>query len=155
MIDLAPVRREDAELLAMLQHDAFLPIWEIYHDERNPCLRGAEDIADRLDNPRNSYFRIISDGETVGGIWFYRISDEGKYYLNRLYVAPERQRQGIASAALKLGIGRLKNAGRIEVDFPTGLEKNRRFYESCGFADTGRRIESAGMKLSIYEKIIG
>lgn len=43
-----------------------MTLYEKYHDEGNPFLRGPEDILRRL-NKYNRYFTIFCDGKIVGG----------------------------------------------------------------------------------------
>ena len=54
-ISIRPTLASEAEELASIQKKAFFPLYEKYHDEGNPYLRGAEDILRRL-NDSNRYF---------------------------------------------------------------------------------------------------
>lgn len=92
----------EAEELSQIQKAAFKPLFEKFHDEGNPFLRGPEDILCRL-NKFNRYFTILYDDKMVGGI-FYRLygkrgpADEiraGEYYLACIYIHPEYQNKGI------------------------------------------------------------
>lgn len=100
---------DDVEQLLVIQKAAFKPLYEKFHDEGNPYLRGAEDILWRL-NKNNRYFTILFENKIVGGI-FYRLRgrlspdkelDEGEYYLGRLYVHPDYQNKKIAREAILL-----------------------------------------------------
>ncbi len=153
---------EEAEILAYIQQAAFKPLYEAYHDEGNPYLRGAEDILCRF-NEKNRYFTILCDDDIVGGV-LYRVSGkrspwdvlaEGEYYLARVYVKPELQGRGIARTAIQLCEKEFPDAVAFYVDFPEDLEKNRRCYESVGYCDTGKRIRMEGAPtLAMFEKII-
>lgn len=86
----------EAEELSQIQKAVFKPLYEKYHDEGNPYLRGPEDILRRL-NKSNRYYTILHDGKIVGGI-FYRLYgkrspsdeiDDGEYYLARIYIHPD------------------------------------------------------------------
>ena len=153
---------EEAEILAYIQQAAFKPLYEAYHDEGNPYLRGAEDILCRF-NEKNRYFTILCDDDIVGGV-LYRVSGkrspwdvlaEGEYYLARVYVKPELQGRGIARTAIQLCEKEFLDAVAFYVDFPEDLEKNRRCYESVGYCDTGKRIRMEGAPtLAMFEKII-
>lgn len=134
----------EAEELSAIQKAAFKPLYDRYHDSANPYLRGAGDILWRL-NRDNRYYTILADGEIVGGI-YYRLSGkrspvhdiaQGEYYLARIYVHPDRQREGIAREALRLSEKEFPDARTFYVDFPADLDKNRRFYSSAGYGDTG------------------
>ena len=65
MITIRETQETDVDLLCEIQKEAFAPLYERYHDPSNPCLRGREDIANRLNNPTFRYFTIEVDGEQV------------------------------------------------------------------------------------------
>ena len=150
----------EAKELSQIQKAAFWPLYEKYHDEGNPYLRGEEDILRRL-NPYNRHFTILCDGKIVGGI-FYRCAgtrppkikiEKGDYYLCRVYVHPDYQRKGIASRAILLCEKEFPDAKAFYVDFPQDLEKNRRCYEKAGYKDTGEILEEEGAPtLAMYRK---
>ncbi len=163
MITIRSATEQDAEVLTQLQKDAFRPLYERYHDEANPYLRGVEDVLGRLDSPYFRYFCILEDGEIVGGVLYkcqgrIPFSDrlgEREYYLQRVYVKPERQCQGIAQKAILLCEKEFPDAKRFTVDFPEDLIKNRRCYEKAGFCDTGMRLEvEPGLVLACFEKTL-
>ncbi len=161
MIHIRATVETDAQILADIQRQAFLPLYERYHDSGNPCLRGIEDVANRLGSPFFRYFTILDDGEIVGGI-LYRckggtpMGDElkdGKYYLQRVYIKPEQQCKKIAQTAILLCEKEFADATCFSVDFPEDLIKNRKCYEAAGFCDTGKRMEvEPGLVLAYYEK---
>ena len=152
----------EAEELSQIQKAAFQPLYETFHDEGNPFLRGSEDILRRL-NKSNRHFTILLDGTMVGGI-FYRLYGkrsptdtigEHEYYLARIYIHPEYQNQGIARAAILLCEKEFADAACYYVDFPEVLEKNRKCYQSAGYRDTGERITVEGAPtLAMYQKTV-
>lgn len=163
MVTIRPTKEQDAKTLCEIQQAAFLPIYELYHDAGNPCLRGIEDITRRLHSPYFRYFTILENDEIVGGIFykcigrtpFYDGLEAGEYYLQRLYIQPERQSRGIARTAILLCEKEFPDAKKFTVDFPKELEKNRRCYTHAGFRDTGKELEAEpGLVLVIYEKRI-
>ena len=163
MVSIRETTQEDAVLLAEIQKQAFLPLYERYHDAGNPCLRGVEDIANRLPSPVFRYFTILEDNEIVGGVLykckgkgpFFDALQPGEYYLQRVYVTPARQSKGIAQTAILLCEKHLPDAKKFMVDFPEDLQKNRRCYEKAGFRDTGRRLETdPGVVLACFEKYV-
>lgn len=160
MITIRPTIKNDVNKLCELQKSAFFPIYQQYHDAGNPYLRGAEDILCRLDSPTFKYFTILDDGEIVGGV-LYRCEgntpftklQEGEYYLVRIYVQPNRQGLGIGKTAILLCEKEFNNATKFYVDFPKGLNKNRKCYESAGFYGNGQYLEvESGLVLLAYEK---
>lgn len=162
-ISIKPTQENESLELCSIQQAAFLPLYEKYHDEGNPYLRGEEDISDRLNSDYFRYFTIFSDGEIVGGVLykrkgrtpFVRNLEEGQYYLQRVYIKPEQQCKGIAQTAILLCEKELTNAKCFLVDFPEDLMKNKRCYEKAGFVDTGKRLQvQPNLVLACFEKII-
>jgi predicted N-acetyltransferase YhbS len=165
-IVIRPTVEEDAMRLAQIQRDAFLPIYEKYQDKGNPCLRGPEDILNRLQLPqRFLYFTILNNDDIVGGImyrkrgggFFFPNLQEGEYYLQRLYVDPKMQRRKIASTAIEYCEKKLckQGATAFYVDFPKDLNHNKLCFESIGFVDTGKELEvEPGLIFTFYEKIV-
>lgn len=152
----------EAEELSQIQKAAFKPLYEKYHDEGNPFLRGPEDILRRL-NKFNRHFTILYDDKAVGGV-FYRLygkrspTDEigvGEYYLARIYIHPDYQNKGIAREAILLCEKEFPDAKFYYVDFPEDMEKNRRCYQSAGYCDTGERICMDGAPtLAMFKKTV-
>lgn len=152
----------EAEELSKIQKAAFKPLYEKYHDEGNPFLRGPEDILRRL-NKFNRHFTILYDDKVVGGV-FYRLygkrspTDEigaGEYYLARIYIHPDYQNKGIARDAILLCEKEFPDARFYYVDFPEDMEKNRRCYQSAGYCDTGERICMEGAPaLAMFKKTV-
>lgn len=150
----------EAEELSQIQKAAFQPLYEKFHDEGNPFLRGSEDILRRL-NKFNRHFTILHKNKIVGGI-FYRLygkrspTDEigvGEYYLARIYIHPDYQNKGIARDAILLCEKEFADAKFFFVDFPEDMEKNRRCYQSAGYCDTGDRIcMEAAPALAMFKK---
>ncbi|MEE1139589.1 MAG: GNAT family N-acetyltransferase [Acutalibacteraceae bacterium] len=163
MITLRITTIEDVNALTAIQQNAFLPLYEKYHDAGNPCLRDERDILCRLNNPKFLYLTILSDEKIVGAI-LYRIKGStpfvknlrwGKYYLGRVYISPEYQNKGIATEAILQSENFLKKPRKLYVDFPEDLDKNRKCYTKCGYRDTGKRLETEpGLILACFEKRI-
>lgn len=162
-ISIRPTKEIEALELCNIQKAAFFPLYERYHDESNPYLRGVEDIANRLNSEYFRYFTIFSDEEIVGGVLykckgktpFFKSLKEGQYYLQRVYIKPEHQCKKIAQTAILLCEKEFPNATSFFVDFPEDLVKNRRCYEKAGFIDTGKRLqEQPDLVLACFEKHI-
>ena len=69
-ISIQVTKEAEALELSNIQKEAFQPLYEQYHDEGNPCLCGAEDIANRLNSEYFRYFTIFLEDEIVGGILY-------------------------------------------------------------------------------------
>lgn len=163
MISVRKTETADVQMLSDIQKAAFMPLFEKYRDEGNPALRGKEDIERRIGSEYFACFTIFEEDEVVGGLW-YKLKGttpsgealgDGRYYLQRVFIRPERQSKGIARQAILKAEKELADANTFLVDFPGDLIKNRRCYENAGFTDTGRRMRiQENLVLSIYEKKI-
>lgn len=156
-IEIKPAIADDAKALADIQQQAFKRLYDIYHDEGNPYLRGADEIQRWLERPNCKVFKILANGILVGGVAAWeRNGLPGEYYLARIYILPEMQKKGIASQAILLCEAEFPNASRWTLDFPADQPANRRCYEKAGYMDTGEmREQSEGkIKLALYEKRI-
>lgn len=156
-------RENEAIELCQIQKDAFLPLYEKYHDEGNPYLRGIEDITNRLNSEYFRYFTIFVDEEIVGGVLykckgrtpFIENLQEKQYYLQRIYIKPEQQCKRIAQTAILLCEREFPDANCYFVDFPEDLIKNKRCYEKAGFIDTGRRLQvQPGLVLACFQETL-
>ncbi|ACV61560.1 protein of unknown function UPF0157 [Desulfofarcimen acetoxidans DSM 771] len=156
-IALQPAATVDAEAMAAIQKKAFKRLYDIYHDEGNPFLRGVDEIMHWLERPNWKVFKIFADGILVGSIAACeRNGRPGECYLARLYVLPEMQGKGIASRAVLLCESKFPNASHWSLDFPADQPANRRCYEKAGYWDTGETREQSEGKitLALYEKRI-
>ena len=162
-ISLRITALSEVETLLQIQKAAFQPLYEKFHDEGNPFLRGAEDILWRF-NKNNRYFTILYENKIVGGI-FYRVNGRlspnvdlkaGEYYLGRIYIHPDYQNKGIARKAILMCEKEFPDAKTYYVDFPKELEKNRRCYESAGYVDSGEDLSWRGNNpvLSMLKKTV-
>jgi len=157
-VTIQPAAKRDARKLAAIQKKAFRRLYDIYHDEGSPYLRGADEIKKWLKRPNCRVYKILSDGVLCGGVAFWERNSDGKpsgeFYLARIYVLPEMQGAGIAPRAIALCEAEVPWAKRWTLDFPEGENPNRRCYEKAGYTDTGERREQSGgaITLAIYEK---
>ena len=164
MISVRKTLAEDVKILWEIQTNAFMPLYERYKDQGNPALRDETDISRRLGSEYFSCFTILLDGEIVGGLW-YKVKGscvgeetlgDGKYYLQRVFIAPDMQSKGIAQRAILESEAYFEDAKTFLVDFPEDLKKNRRCYEKAGYRDTGKRVYvQEGLVLACFEKKIG
>ena len=139
---IIPATAADAEALAAIQRQAFKRLYDIYQDEGNPYLRGADEIKAWLERPNWRIYKIIADGVLCGGVSFCeRNGMPGVYYLARIYILPELQGKGIASKAILLCEKTVDNANLWTLDYPVNEIANRRCYEKAGYKDTGERRE--------------
>lgn len=158
-VEIFPATLADAEALVAIQQKAFKRLYDIYHDEGNPYLRGTDEIEKWLSRPNSYVYKILAGGELVGGVAFWERRGRGlpgEYYLARIYILPEMQRKGIASTAITLCEATVYNANRWTLDFPIDQIANRLCYEKAGYKDVGETREQSEGKivLALYEKSI-
>lgn len=156
-VEIVPATIKDAEDLVTIQKSAFKRLYDIYHDDGSPYLRGTDEIIRWLESPNWQVYKILADGALCGGVSFYeRNGMPGVYYLARIYISPRMQSNGIASRAILLCEAAVTNASIWTLDFPVDQIANRRCYEKAGYTDTGERREQSGgaITLALYEKYI-
>jgi RimJ/RimL family protein N-acetyltransferase len=154
-IEIVPAEEKDGEALTAIQKKAFKRLYDIYHDEGSPYLRGTEEFTQWLNRPNFYVYKIFADDILCGGIAFGE-RRESEFYLTRIYILPEMQGKGIASSAITLCEAEFPHIKRWYLDFPVNENANRRCYEKAGYTDTGERRQQSGgaIKLALYEKII-
>jgi len=156
-VEIIPAAICDADALTSIQQQAFKRLYDNYHDEGSPYLRGADELAMWLDRPNWHVYKILADGVLCGGVSFCERNDiPGEYYLARIYITPELQGEGIAGTAISLCEATVANANRWTLDFPVNETTNRRCYEKAGYTDTGEQREQSGgaITLAYMEKIV-
>lgn len=154
-VAIVPATAADAEALVAIQKKAFERLYNLYHDEGSPYLRGTDEIIEWLARPNWHVYMITADDELCGGVSFCeRLKQPGEYYLARLFVLPQMQGKGIASKAIGLCEATVHNANHWTLDFPIDQAANRRCYEKAGYQDTGEiRAQNQGkIVLALYEK---
>jgi len=84
----------------------------------------------------SSVFVAESAGGVIGFAQYVRRS-AASVELTRIYVLPERQRDGIGIRLLNAGLAELAKAGRehLTVAVKSGNANGRRFYEKAGFGE--------------------
>jgi len=156
-IKIIPATANDAEALTDIQRKAFKRLYDIYHDEGSPFLRGSDEIIQWMEHPNWRTYKIFADDALCGGVSFCELDEKpGEYYLARIYILPELQGKGIASTAILMCESTVENAKRWRLDFPAEQIANRRCYEKAGYKDTGERREQSGgaITLAYMEKAI-
>lgn len=154
-VEIVPATTKDVEALVTIQKSAFKRLYDIYHDDGNPYLRGTDEIIQWLERPNWQVYKILADSVLCGGVSFCeRNGMPGVYYLARIYISPKLQGKGIASTAILLCEAAVTNASIWTLDFPVDQIANRRCYEKSGYIDTGERREQSdgAITLALYEK---
>lgn len=152
-VTLEKATMADADALVNIQKQAFERLYNIYHDDTNPYLRGTEEF-ERWFGRGHHVYKIYADGILAGGITVFDRGADG-YYLARIYILPELQRKGIAKRAIELCENNYPDVCRWFLDYPEDQIANKRCYEGCGYVDTGsRRAMNEKLILVDAEKLI-
>ena len=118
----------------MTDYDALVSLWERGGLPYRPDGRDARAaIAREIDGNASIFLAAESEGRLIGAV--LGTHDGRKGWINRLVVAPERQREGIARALVEAVVERLSER---DIRIVTCLieDWNRtsaRFFESLGF----------------------
>ena len=96
-----------------------------------------ESLRRTLATPGSSLFVAESNGDVVGFAQFVRRPPDAAE-LTRIYVLPDRQRDGIGMRLLDAGLTEFAGEGlkQLTVEVERDNRNGRRFYERAGFAET-------------------
>lgn len=97
------------------------------------------------------YHAVTVAGDLAGGAIVFP-KGGGHFELGRLYIAPERQGQGIGKQVMSLLFAAYPQAFRWTLDTPTWNRRTRAFYEGLGFVAVGELRHPGGPDLVLYER---
>jgi ribosomal protein S18 acetylase RimI-like enzyme len=104
----------------------------------------------------NMYFGVAKEdsGTIVGLVTISRL-DPDNLILNRLYVLPDQQRQGIGQQLLQEGIRNFPGAKKMYLEIQDQNPKGLSFYQKQGFKELKRKedqIDGATINVIVMEK---
>lgn len=154
-VELVLATEKDAELLHQMKYEAFLPLYEKYHDdETSPVKESMEKVIRCIQMENSDYYLIKFQNEFVGGVRIVE-KQEGVFSISPMYILPEYQNRGIGYAAIQKVIALYPKA--ITWRLATILQEKRdcHFYEKCGFYRSGWKKEiNELMDVVGYEKVL-
>lgn len=100
-------------------------------------------IASQIRNP-DFFFGIAKDGKNVVGLTTVRRLDEDTLMMDRLYVHPDYQRQGIGTKLMEETIQSFPGANRLRLEVEEQNQKGIDFYRKQSFLEISRRTEKVG-----------
>jgi GNAT superfamily N-acetyltransferase len=147
---LRPARPGDAGPLAVISQRSF---------DSNRLL-GAPAVPPGYDDPAwqrrmmrtGDYWCVVVDGDLAGGAIVFDAGEEGRE-LGRVFLDPDRFRQGIGTRVMELVFAEYPDAGRWILDTPVGNPRTEAFYEGLGFTRFGSLTLDNGVELALYEKL--
>lgn len=98
-----------------------------------------ERFVQNLDKNPNELFIIAKDGDKVVGVCGF-VKREEVNQLQRIYVLPEYQGKGIGKKFWAEGLKFFGKGKRIIVQLADYNENAKKFYETLGFKDNGKRF---------------
>jgi ribosomal protein S18 acetylase RimI-like enzyme len=116
-----------------------------------------EALASQAQHP-DTYFAIAKDtsGKIVGLITVRKIDDKA-IFMNRLYIHPDHQRQGIGSKLYESAIKNFPTAKVMRLEVEEENKKGLSFYLKQGFREVERKIdeiEGETLKTIVMEKTL-
>jgi len=154
-VQLVLSTESDAKLLHQMKREAFLPLYEKYHDdETSPAKEDLDKVIRSIQMENSDYYLIRFQRRPVGGV---RVAEKQSriFYISPLFILPEFQKQGIGSAVIQKLFDRYPQAAVWRLDTILQERGNCRLYEGCGFVRTGgENVINEYMTLIDYEKIL-
>ena len=157
-VQLRRAAMEDAEAIHRMKHAAFWPLYEKYHDDAtSPALELLGKVKAQLAQPGSDWFLIQRRGESVGALRIVRErTEEGLpcCRISPLFVLPEHQRQGIATAALTAAFALYPEAAQWRLSTILQEHGNCRLYEKLCFRRTETEPSAyPGMDFADYTRL--
>ena len=153
-VRLVKASAENAELIHSLQKDAFMPLYERYHDDgTSPALETVSSVAEKIDY--SDFLIIYLDDTPVGGVRVRRFENDGDVARNisPLFVIPEYWDKCIGSEVMKILFDTYDDADKWTLATVEEDERNFHFYEKHGFIPIGTRsVINERMTIIGYEK---
>lgn len=152
-IQLILATPKDAEVIHKMKYEAFLPLYETYHDdETSPVKEPLDKVIWKLQQEKSDYFLITFQGVSVGAV---RVVEKEKsvFYISPIFILPEYQNQGIGGKVINQLFALYPDAVTWKLDTILQEKGNCHLYEKCGFQKTGKETKiNENMTLIDYEK---
>lgn len=157
-VRLLRAQASDAHLIHRMKHEAFLPLYERYHDDgMSPALELLSKVKNQLDAPSTDYYLIRVDGQIVGALRIVRERTEAGLpccRISPLFVLPEHQGHGYAQAAIRAAFGMYPEAAQWRLSTILQEHGNCRLYEKLCFRRTmAEPTVYPGMDIVYYTRL--
>ncbi len=158
VIELKLATVEDAMQIYKMQQEAFMPLYEKYHDdETSPVKETLEKIRWKITEPDAEFYIIRWEEKAVGAIRIrhhqgnIRLSNVN--WISPIFVIPAFQNRGIAQKAIQKSFALYPQGAIWKLDTIKQEAGNCHLYEKCGFVRVGEEhIVNEYMTLVEYEK---
>lgn len=156
-IELKLASVEDAMQIYKMQQEAFMPLYEKYHDdETSPVKETLEKIRWKITEPDAEFYIIRWEGKAAGAIRIRhhqgstRLSNVN--WISPIFVIPAFQNRGIAQKAIQKAFALYPQRTTWKLDTIKQEAGNCHLYEKCGFVRVGEEhIVNEYMTLVEYE----
>lgn len=141
MVQLVKATEDDLEELHLLQVEAFMSLYEKYHDdEMSPAKESIDRIKEKLTRPNSFFYFVTSEGEKVGVIRIvrdYQSPDDSIMHISPLFIRPKYQGKGYGGAAIEAAFKLWDKTSTWRLATIKEEPKNCYLYEKYGFVRTG------------------
>jgi ribosomal protein S18 acetylase RimI-like enzyme len=157
MVRIQRATPDDAETLTHIQFEAFAKADAVYANVPNyeppPDYDSANSQREAI--IKQLYFKIVREGEIVGGLILMRESDD-HISIARIFIKPSLQNEGLGTQALRFMELIFPRCRRWTVLTPFLSFRNHHFYEKLGYVKIGETEPYLpnGYVLYLYEKRI-
>ena len=158
IIELKLATEQDAECLHRLQVEAFMPLFERYHDDdTSPAKESLERITEKIVEENSDFYFIEFNTERVGGVRVKWYQGEKVYqnlnFISPIFIIPKWQNKGIASKVIEKLFNIYPNTTQWRLETIKQEAGNCHLYEKCGFVLTGDdTVINENMSLVNYVK---
>lgn len=154
-IELKLATEEDAQLLHKLQVEAFMPLYEKYHDdETSPAKEALEAIMKKITEPDSEFYIIYFQEREVGGIRIRHhqkgLKVENVSWISPVFIIPEFQNKGIAQKVITKVFKLYLETITWKLKTIKQEKGNCHLYEKCGFVRKEGEYE-VNEKLTLVE----
>lgn len=134
-VKLILATEDDAELIHQMKYEAFLPIYETYHDEEtSPVKEKLEKVIKKIHSEKSDYYLIKFQKGVVGAVCIVE-KVRGALDISPMFVLPKYQNLGIGQSVMEEIFALYPNTD-WRLDTILEEKRNCHFYEKCGFVRT-------------------
>lgn len=136
----------DAKKLLSVQKEAFAKYAIKYGDfDNNPYHMTLERMQFNLRYRYGKYYKVVLDGEIIGGIFGFELDDPKIIKIAQFYLLPEYQALGIGKKVLEFFIEDNEKATTWYIDTILQEEYNVEFYKKLDFKIIDEEEEHEGL----------
>ncbi|GGA86423.1 N-acetyltransferase [Ornithinibacillus halotolerans] len=152
MLEIRRSLETDLKKLLKIQKEAFAKDLLTYQDyQTSPVNEPLERLLAKIN--QFLHYTILLEQEIIGGIDIRNLGD-GRYRLNRIFLAGAHQNKGFGTHIMQLIENEFPNAKTWNLDTPHLNIRNQHFYEKLGYKKVGEHHVSDKLTLFDYIKEI-